>query len=102
MIDTTIDIRTAIKARNGELVVKRVQDATPYLEANKRERNDFQSRRGALLRKVAEIPNIVAEKWMRELGVNIFDRNHAQKVQQLLNSNEYACLRTSPGKCKVR
>lgn len=102
MIDTSTDVKTAIKARNGELTVYREQDTTPYLEANKRERNDFQAKRGARLRKVAEIPNIVAEKWMRELGVNIFNQNHAPAVQRLLNSNEYAFLRTSPGKMRMK
>lgn len=101
MIDTSTDVATAIKARNGQVIVKRTQDTTPYLEANKRARNDFVRRRGSSLRHVAEIPNIVVEQWMK-MGVNIFDRNDAKKVQALLNSNEYAYLRTSPGKCKVR
>lgn len=106
MIDLTTDLQTVIKAQAGQLVIKRVQDTTPYLEENKRARNAFSdwkpSRSKGSLRKVAEIPNIVVEKWMRELGVNVFNRNHARKVQQLLNSNEYQYLRTSPGKCKVR
>jgi hypothetical protein len=104
MIDTQSDLQTVIKARNGQMVVKRTQDVTPYLEANKAARNSFSDWRPFAkqgMRQVAEIPNIVVEKWMRELGVNVFDRNHAKKVQQLLNSNEYAYLRTSPGKCKV-
>lgn len=100
MIDTESDVATVIKAQNGQLVVKRVQDTTPYLDANKRERNEFQSRRGATMRKVAEIPNIVVEQWLKE-GINIFNRDDAKKVQQKLNSNEFAYLRTSTGKCKV-
>lgn len=100
MIDTESDVSTVIKAHAGQLIVKRVQDTTPYLEANKRERNAFQARRGATLRKVAEIPNIVVEQWLKE-GINIFNRNDAKKVQQKLNSNEFAYLRTSTGKCKV-
>lgn len=100
MIDTETDLQTAIKAHSGQLVVKRTQDTTPYLEANKRARNDFQPRRGARMRRIAEIPNIVVEQWLKQ-GINIFDRNHAKKIQQLLNSNEYAYLRTSTGKCKV-
>lgn len=102
MIDLDTDIKTAIACRNGELVVKRTQDVEPYLERNKRERNEFQARRGSRMRKVAEIPNVIAEKWMRELGVNIFDQNHAPAVQRLLNSNEYAYLRTSPGKMRMK
>ncbi len=35
MIDTTTDISTAIKCRDGKLVVKRTQDTTPYLDRNK-------------------------------------------------------------------
>lgn len=100
MIDLETDVSTAIKAKNGQLVVHRVQDTTPYLEANKRELSNFQARRGMTRRKIAEIPNIIVEKWMKE-GINIFDRNHAKAIQAKLNSNEYAYLRTSPGKCKV-
>lgn len=101
MIDLESDVSTVIRQRAGELVVKRVQDTTPYLEANKRELNNFQARRGARLRKVAEIPNIIVEQWLKE-GINIFDKNDAKKVQQKLNSNEYAYLRTSPGKMQMR
>lgn len=95
------DIREDWKYEQGKIVVCRSQDVAPYLEANRRERDNFQRRRNAPLRKVAEIPAVVAEQWMK-MGVNVFDRNHAKKVQALLNSNEYAYLRTSPGKCVVK
>lgn len=95
------DVKESWKLEQGKLVVCRTQDVEPYLEANKRARDNFKVQRGSRLRKVAEVPNVVAEQWMR-MGVNIFDRNDAKKVQALLNSNEYAYLRTSPGKCKVQ
>jgi hypothetical protein len=101
VIDTSTSISTAIACRQGELVVRRTQDTTPILEHNKRVRNDFQSRRGENLRYVAEIPNIVIEQWMKE-GINIFDKNDAKKVQAKLNSNEYAYLRTSTGKMRMK
>lgn len=101
MIDTTTDVQTALAGRDGKLIVRRTQDTTPYLEANKRVRNDFQARRGTRMRYVAEIPNIVVEQWLKE-GINIFDKNDAKKVQQKLNSNEYAYLRTSPGKMRMK
>jgi hypothetical protein len=100
MIDLESDIKTAISTRQGQVVIKRTQDYAPYLDENKRELAAFQARRNAPRRKVAEIPNIIVEQWMKQ-GVNIFDRNHAKKVQELLNSNEYQFLRTSPGKCKI-
>ena len=101
MIDLSSDISTSLKARDGTLIVKRTQDTTPYLEANRRRRDNFVAKRGSNMRLVADIPNIVVEQWMK-MGVNVFDRNDAKKVQALLNSNEYQYLRTSPGKCKVR
>lgn len=107
MIDTETDISTAIRCKNGELVVTRTQDTTPYVEANKREISEAPSWRpyaGRKLTCVADIPNIVAEQWMRE-GINIFhmhDPEVAKKVRAKLNSNEYAHLRTFPGQLGAR
>lgn len=107
MIDTETDITTAIKARNGQLIVKREQDTTPYLEANKRELNshsDWRPYSGkGTMRKIAEIPNIIAEQWLKE-GINVFsnDAEMQRKVRQKLDSNEYQYLRTMPGRVGVR
>lgn len=89
------------KREQGKIVICREQDVEPYLEANKRRRNAFQAKRGVSMRLVADIPNVVVEQWLK-LGVNVFDKNDNKKVQQLLNSNEYAYLRTSPGKIAVK
>lgn len=95
------DILETWKKEQGKIVLYREQDVEPYLEANKRKRNDFQQRRGSRMRLVADIPNVVVEQWLA-MGVNIFDKNDNKKVEQLLNSNEYAYLRTSPGKIAVK
>lgn len=95
------DIKETWQRDHGRVVVCRTQDVEPYLEANKRERNDFQAQRDAPMRKVAEIPNIVVEQWLK-MGVNIYDPNDNKKVQQLLNSNEWSYLRTSPGKMAMK
>jgi hypothetical protein len=95
------DMRETWKREDGKIVIYREQDVQPYLEQNKRVRNSFQKRRNSRMRLVADIPNVVVEQWMR-MGVNIFDKNDNKKVQQLLNSNEYAYLRTSPGKIAVK
>lgn len=95
------DVRETWKREQGKVVIYREQDVQPYLEANKRRRDSFQRRRNSSLREVADIPNIVVEQWMRE-GVNIFDPNCDKEVQRRLNSNEYAFLRTSPGKMVMR
>lgn len=106
MIDVTSDIATVIKAEQGKLVVRRTQDTTGYLEANKAEMNEAPSWRpyaDVSMRKVASIPLIVVEAWLKE-GVNIFDPSPEmqKKVAAKLNSNEYAHLRTYPGRVGYR
>lgn len=106
MIDTESDVSTVIKAEQGKLVVKRTQDTTGYLEANKAEMNEAPSWRpysNTSLRRVASIPMIVVEAWMKE-GVNIFDPSPdmQKKIAAKLNSNEYAYLRTSTGKMRMK
>ena len=46
------------------------------------------------MRKVASIPLIIIEKWKRELGVDIMNKDHMPKVKQLLNDPQYRYLRT--------
>lgn len=47
---------------------------------------------------VATIPVGVQYKWLRDHGVNIFDKNHKAAVERLLNSPEYRYLRTAHGR----
>lgn len=104
------DMKTKITCKNGELVVHREQDTTPYIDANKRAMHcaptwrPYAAKRGrSQLRKVAEIPNIVAEQWFKE-GINIFSPDPAmqKRVREKLDSNEYQHLRTYPGQLGVR
>lgn len=95
------DMRETWKREQGKIVIYREQDVQPYLEENARKRAEFTKRRNSRMRLVADIPNVVVEQWMR-MGVNIFDKNDNKKVEKLLNSNEYAYLRTSPGKIAVK
>lgn len=57
------------------------QDVEPIIEANKREQaaGDGYSRAGRWLRKVARIPLVVAERWMREDGINWMALPKAEK-----------------------
>ena len=57
------------------IVVRRSQDLEPFIEANKKMRNEtpeIRKFRGRDMAHVAEIPNIIVEKWLQE-GFNIFD-----------------------------
>jgi len=46
------------------------------------------------MRKVASIPLIIVEKWKRDHGIDMMNKDHWPKIKQLLNSNEYKFLRT--------
>lgn len=89
--------------------IETVQDAAPFLEANKRTmtaepggamglnaRSKRQIQNGWW--HVASIPIGVQMKWMTEYGVDIFNEDHAKRVKKLLNDPEWAYLRTNPGK----
>lgn len=108
-IDSTVnDVVTRSYREGDKIVVQRTQDVEGYLEQNKRELNEAPSWRpyagdGCNMRKVASIPMIVIEQWMKE-GINIFDPSPEtqRKIADKLNSNEYAALRTYPGRVGVR
>ncbi|HET9868392.1 MAG TPA: hypothetical protein VFQ06_13930 [Nitrospira sp.] len=103
------DMTTRMEARNGKLLVVRSQDVAPYLRENASEYNSHSDwrpyasgKKDRTLRKVAEIPNIVVEQWLKE-GVNIFsnDPDMQRKVRLKLDDYTNRKLRTMPGKMGV-
>jgi hypothetical protein len=98
------DMTTKLESNNGRLLVVRSQDVAPYLKENAELRNSasswrpYSSGRGTM-RKVAEIPNIVAEQWLKE-GVNVFsnDPDMVKKVRRKLDDYTNQKLRTMPGR----
>ena len=84
---------------DGKWGIESIQDVEPILDANKAlcNANDGYSP-SRELRRAASIPNIVILKWKTDHGVDIHDPQHWQAVKRLLNSSEYAYLRTAPGK----
>lgn len=104
MIDTSSDIKTAIQARNGELIVKRTQDVEPYLDANKRMQADgvggWRRTARATRRMIADIPNIVVEAWLKE-GFNIFQVSE-RELRAKLDHPDWSYLKTIPGRVGQR
>lgn len=82
----------------GTTIIGRVQDVEPILEENKRLQtlNDGYSK-SRELRRVASIPNVVVEQWMKE-GINIFDKNCREAIKRKLNDPANLFLRTAPGR----
>lgn len=93
-------IRTRlVEDGDGSLIVHREADVEPLLEANKAlyaSGDGYSPSRE--LRRAASIPMAIIEKWKNELGVDVFNPDHMPAVRRLLNSNEYAFLRTAPGR----
>lgn len=93
------DVSTTIHTNDdgSSLTVQRTQDVEPYLEENKAAYAETPSWRKFdnkhAFHKVASIPLIVAEQWMKE-GINVFDKNDRPKIIARLNSPEYSYLRT--------
>lgn len=109
-LDDEGDIKTKIEAKDGKIIVVRSQDFSAYLRANEREFNDAPSwrpyasgRKDRPLRKLAEIPNLVAEQWLKE-GINVFssDPEMQKKVRRKLDDYTNRKLRTMPGKMGTR
>jgi hypothetical protein len=79
------------------VTLESVQDIAPLLELNKKEFNNDSMHGPQLnsgMRKVASIPLIVVEKWKRELGIDVYNKNDWPKIKQLLNDPDNRFLRT--------
>lgn len=91
-------IKTQFKYDEAEdkVLLTNSQDIEPLLNLNKKEFNgDAQfGSPGKDMRKVASIPLIIIEKWKRELGVDVMNKDHMPKVKKLLNDPEWRYLRT--------
>ena len=93
-----VSTRLSYHAPDDELLIERVQDVEPILDANKAEFDPDNKRYGGeSFYRVASIPLVVVEQWMRE-GVNIFDPNCKADVRRKLNDRAYQHLRTRPGR----
>lgn len=105
------DITTTFKAEQGKIVVVRSQDVEGYIKRNRAEQAAASTwrpyatrRRGdSGLRKVADVPNVVVEQWLRE-GVNVFsnDPDMQKRVRRKLDDYTNKDLRTMPGKMGTR
>ena len=93
-------IKTKFRYDHNEekAVLENVQDVEPLLELNKKDLNGDSmygtGENGVGMRKVASIPLVIIEKWKRELGVDIMNKNDWPKIKQLLNDPENRFLRT--------
>lgn len=95
-ITTTFDYDSS----TDTTILYREQDVSAILDLNKALANETEHTRRGIKSgwwHYATIPNIVIEKWLREFGVNAYDKDHEKAVYRLLNQPEYRYLKTTAG-----
>lgn len=78
-----------------EFAIRRRADVQPIIDRNKELANHTDGwNADKTMRHVARIPVEVMYLWVEKYGIRAWDRNHAEGVRRLLNSNEWRYLRT--------
>ena len=87
---------------DGTMITSAVQDTTAILDRNKAmaTHNDGYTP-SREMRRVASLPLILVYKWLHEEGWDAFNPKHADRLARKLNSNEFAYLRTAPGRVQA-
>lgn len=98
------DVKTKYHYEGGRLIVERVQDIEPTIEANKKEMGEWSghnesSRWKGDFHHVARIPEVVIEKWCNENGFTYADFIKDPKIaKRFLNDSQNCLFRTKPGR----
>lgn len=83
---------------NDQMRIVHEQDVTSIIDGNKRLANDPQITRDGIKNDMllyASIPNTLIVKWKQELGLDVFNKAHRNRLFKLLNSPEYKYLKTT-------
>jgi len=85
----------------GRWAIETVQDIEPILDTNKAAQNDEGYSKNGIKNDwwhFARIPVVIQEKWLREEGIDIYNKDHWQKVKRKLNDPDYKYLKMTTGK----
>lgn len=97
--DGDVETRAHYDPNEDRMVLETVQDVEPYLERNKRLANEGDGySKTREWRRVASIPNVIIEKWMREEGANVFQMDRKEFsafIKKKLMDPDYRYLVTS-------
>lgn len=85
---------------DDEAMIVHQQDCEPTLQLNKQLYNDGTNGYGPTRewRRIASIPNIILEKWLKEEGIRYWDSEDTPKLAAKLDDPEWRFLRTAPGR----
>lgn len=84
-----------------QTVIESEQDVEPIIEQNIALYNDDDYKKKGIKNSwwhVANIPNNIINKWLLEDGIDVFNKNHFDRVKKKLQDPDYRYLRTGAGK----
>lgn len=87
--------------KSGKWAIETVQDVELLLDLNKAKQNNTDYSKDGMKREwwhVATIPPVIQLKWLREDGIDIYNKDHWPRVKQKLNDPDWKYLRTSLGR----
>ena len=79
-------------------IVAREQDTQGFLDLAKALRNDTDRSKKGIKNNwwhYSIIPNIIAEKWLNEDGIDIYKKDHEERWLKKINSPEYKYLKVT-------
>lgn len=96
------EVSTKLILGADDFTIVRTQDVEAILDRNKALQNNGHNgwTTGRNFRHVADIPPVVAEKWLNDYGIDVLNKDHGPAVRRLLNDPDWAYLRTSGGKLR--
>jgi len=86
---------------SGDWGIESIQNVDPFIERNKRLQNDEEYKKRGMKNEFwhfASIPIMIQEKWLREDGIDLMNKDHWPKVKKKLMDPDYRYLRTTTGK----
>ncbi len=87
--------------KDGIATLHQTQDVSHIIEANKMMANDDDYTKGGIKKDwwhYARIPNNLIFKWLKEEGIDVFNKDHKKKVFQKLNDPQYRHLKVTTKK----
>ena len=85
----------------NKTIIHTVQNCSDIISRNRRLAADEEHMREGIkddMMHCASIPIVIQYKWLREYGVDIYNKDHWPAVKRLLNDPEWRYLKSIPGK----
>jgi hypothetical protein len=91
------DMTTIYHDLGDKVVIQKVQDVSPILEANKAQYNAASGRMGDLVH-VGRIPKVVMDRWIIEDGINYLSPENKGLLLKKLEQRDNRLFKVHPGK----